>query len=365
VNNIFRRYFFLIYALGFTLVLFKTASAISFEQQLVGFSRNIIEKLKGVGVDKIVLEVKGDPSMEGSSPSSIREILGEELRKSGIKISRTSGKMRVTCRVEITPTREEALMNLPPALTVQVKADFNELDNPNVGAVDSEPLLLMGSDEISRFLGLPFDQGTPGASQNPAVNAYAMPKQSATQEIARTNESSPFGIGIWRDDRSADLTIEEGFAFVELNRNDEFGVKLVNDSSDEMGVYLTLDGIDSHWYQKKKAAWIVPPKSSIVIPGWQLDGLQSKPFKIVPFELSVAAREGADVSMGSSLGVIAASFYKCYKTREEIPASDLITGSLGPNGIGESDRSVDFKVVSVERYFGKLRAMVPVRYERP
>jgi len=152
--------------------------------------------------------------------------------------------------------------------------------------------------------------------------------------------------------------------YVELNHNDQYAIKLINNSDYDVAVLLTVDGINTFHFSEirndkgepRYSHWIVGAHSNSLIKGWHKDLKQMYSFFITDVPNSAA---GQLKSVGS-IGVINAQFHAVIvggahnatdegKTR----GADLATGKGPP--IDAASKEVAVK-------FGAMRTSITVRY---
>src|SRR5439155_24915011 len=112
-----------------------------------------------------------------------------------------------------------------------------------------------------------------------------------------TKAGSPYAVEVLvkRSERYEPQTPHEdkGFAFVELAKNDVYGLRLHNDSPHEAAVKVTVDGLSMFRFANQKAKngeayqyVIIPPRSSVDVKGWFIDLQHTDEFRIVPLGTS-------------------------------------------------------------------------------
>lgn len=220
--------------------------------------------------------------------------------------------------------------------------------------------------------------------ETPTVAVQDAPAGGGENSVVRATESSRFAMQIRIADSpegpmvAAPISSEGGLAFVNAKRGQRFAVTIINDADFDVGVRLTLDGVDSFHFSENEGfrrlkTWIIYRHSSQTIPGWYVrdpgpndPAATSKDFVFTDLPDSIAARFA---SKSTEIGIINAQFFPCWKGSEMPPKEEFLgaaaRGARGVLGVGDgSERKVH---VDVEpRFFGKsLLASVSVRYEQP
>lgn len=172
-------------------------------------------------------------------------------------------------------------------------------------------------------------------------------------------------------------------AFIQVRRGDAFYVELTNDEPYEVAVSLMIDGLNSFHYSTARkpdgSAYryhVVPPRSSIVVGGWERgDGEIDSRFEVASAAESQAAREGIAVE---SIGLITATVHACWEIGRPPPADEpepprmaFATARFlsprdesGKQSVGTRfGDTFDQGFRGVERLIGVPRAVLALRYE--
>ncbi len=102
-----------------------------------------------------------------------------------------------------------------------------------------------------------------------------------------------------------------GQAFVKVNRDEIYAVRLVNNSQEEAAVALSIDGISMFAFSENKnySQVIIPAKSVGLIRGWHRSNQKSDAFQVMEYSKSGVAEV---LPTSTSLGVITAAFAVCF-----------------------------------------------------
>jgi hypothetical protein len=152
---------------------------------------------------------------------------------------------------------------------------------------------------------------------------------------------------------------DKGFVFVPIQKKEVYAVRLINESSHKAAVNLTIDGISSFEFSTDKPKpkyWIVAPKSSSDIVGWDVDDDHSLEFKVTDFPETAAAK--IKLKPSDTIGMIHAAFSAAWVKDTEKPSDESVS-----RGTGFGDKVNDNKK-KVNVNIGHVREQIDVRYER-
>jgi hypothetical protein len=152
---------------------------------------------------------------------------------------------------------------------------------------------------------------------------------------------------------------DDGLAYVDLKRDEEYEIVIHNKSDKEAAVSLQIDGLDIFAFsevrdpktkQPKYSHYIVGPRSQLAIRGWHLSNRTFSPFSLTDYSTS-AAGHPPRAAQGKT-GVLTASF-----------AYTSPAGSRGGDATGFGPPP-DAKRQPVERDVDPPHEFVSVRFER-
>jgi hypothetical protein len=157
------------------------------------------------------------------------------------------------------------------------------------------------------------------------------------------------------------------YFFTELRRDEEFHVRLQNNSDWEVIAALEVDGLNvlNVFRGTTNLGFVVPANKSVVIQGWQLDDDSVGTFKIVQFADSVFFKKTRlTKNLPGELGSITATFTRSWDPKTGKPPA-------GGNGVNDGDAAVgtgklaESRVRSVPRYYeDQPYSVITVRYRR-
>lgn len=336
-------------------------AAPSAADQVAGFARYVAKVIQSESKSTVMLEARDQSTLASDFPNLATEVFNFELKTAGITVSKLRGDIKLTLTFK-TYTVDDTL-------TVELIVEAYLADGKPLAELQKKTFLLDSAEAKIEGPDIPF-QSRPGIPiDTQLTDSFRNPKQpgstrDAKVDVVRVAEDSTFGFQVLVNGKPIAISQEGGIAFTEgLRKEDEFTILLINDNDFDCGAYVTLDGLDSCWLMQRRCAWIVPKKDKLEVSGWQLNNETAKPFKVGPVESSLAFKEGKT----GQIGVISAQFYRAYDSISEVDSSDIPTSISAASeklGITTGDRDVDNRVTSVDRYFGKLRANVPLRYQK-
>lgn len=104
---------------------------------------------------------------------------------------------------------------------------------------------------------------------------------------------------------------DKGKVFVPAEREQPYAIRLTNNTAKPVAVALLIDGINSitqsgTYEPGRTRKWVIDPKSSVVIKGYQQSKVSAREFVFTTAEESLAASQGTT----DELGVISAAFFE-------------------------------------------------------
>src|SRR5207248_797851 len=109
------------------------------------------------------------------------------------------------------------------------------------------------------------------------------------------------------------VTTKNRVPYVELNHNEQYAIRLINNSDYDVGVLLTVDGLNTFRFseirsekgQTKFTHWIIPARKFVIVKGWHKDFKQVFSFYVTDVPHSAAGQ----LRSTGSIGVINAQFH--------------------------------------------------------
>jgi hypothetical protein len=342
---------------------FILASSAQADRVLDQGLRRMAEKIKkfleaeGLPKSMIVGDFSGTPRLRASGG------VGIEVADDGLL--QLMGSFKTETKQQQRDDEHESL-----ALHIDAKIlddNDNELAIIPVDVFASVALQLAGID-----IDIPADVKESVREQE-TVKQSKDPRTTVERSVVRPTASSTFGIGVLVDNanrleaRTATLDRRKR-AFVELHKSEEYVVRLVNNADIEVAAELTVDGVSAFALANDKrlkgSLFIIKPKSSVLVPGWFRDQSNTNKFKIGGYAESVNKKVGGS---SASVGMITAKFRASWggsiprpadeaggNSKDATPASKATV--LGPEIKKNYER--------VQREFGRVRAVVNIRYDK-
>ncbi len=202
-------------------------------------------------------------------------------------------------------------------------------------------------------------------------DAINTPSFSLTGTTAvSASASSPYRVEIFLRDAGTltpvPVTDFSGFALVSLTKGQEYVITLHNASDIDVGVKLTIDGVNTFDFSENEAfrklgIWMVPAGQVGTVDGWHITNTQSLAFLVTDIPDSATAKLQRETT---AIGTINASFFPAW-TGDDVPDVEIIGKARGDIGTGLGTK-IGSAYETVTRHFGAtLLAAVSVRYEKP
>jgi hypothetical protein len=156
-----------------------------------------------------------------------------------------------------------------------------------------------------------------------------------------------------------------GRAFVSLDKNDTYAVRLINTSNFDAAVTLSVDGLNVFSFSQVKDEtgdpkvnrWIVPKKSQATIKGWYLTDQKTASFVVTDLPKSA----GGTLKSSAAVGTITASFAVAVAKGGKLPSDEPKTRAVDPAATGLG-AELGLGGREAERVFGVVRDTISVRY---
>jgi hypothetical protein len=165
--------------------------------------------------------------------------------------------------------------------------------------------------------------------------------------------------------KSLDATNEGGEAFVRLEKDQIYAVRIINKATDhDVAVQVLIDGVSAFVFSqnealKKHDRFVIDREKAGTLRGWHDTGN-----KFFEFVVSDKAAAGKLDAPSSSVGTISVLFFPSWRVDEDQPTVER--KALRSKGLSTQKGSrVDAPAEVVERHFGvTLLASVSVRYDQ-
>jgi hypothetical protein len=158
----------------------------------------------------------------------------------------------------------------------------------------------------------------------------------------------------------------QGRAFVALDKNDTYAVRLINTSNFDAAVTLSIDGLNVFAFSQVKEETgdpkvtriIVPKKSQATIKGWYQTNDKTSAFVVTDLPKSA----GGTLKSSSAVGTITATFAACVAKGGKLPGDEPKTRAADPTATGIGAEVGGQNYQEAERTFGVVRDTISVRY---
>jgi serine/threonine protein kinase len=313
------------------------------------------------------------PRMAGSG-AAIGRTVGAALVKAGVVVAEsTEHEVNGEFDCVLDPETTRLALEITPWLSLRV---MNESDPDRPIRIKALPFFqtrnVFDETTIAILTGvnavLPPDAPTTVRSTALAESInhpMAIPDKTRT----RAGADSPFAIEILvksgEDYRPREAAVASGIPYMQLRGGETYAVRLINDSSNDAAVTLSVDGLDVFASSETStySHWIVPSRRAATVVGWHGSNEKAESFVVTDPAHSAAAKR---YSGSSSIGTITATFAASWPTGGRPPADELVSDPNVQSDRSRAPSSLDEKSsVDRSRKVGKIRAAVSVRYDRP
>ena len=298
----------------------------------------------------------------------IAQLLGESLKKKGIQVrDKASLEVGGEYFTDVDPEENRQAVFVRVIVRDDNKREVLRTGDKIKGGEVFKGAEILGARAVASMLALSVDDLPPEEKdQDVKIRlAVAGPSDFIKESRVAAGPESPYALEILvkQDDKYVPLRAvrKDGRAFVPLKKDDEYAVRLINDSPHDAAVVLSIDGLSLFAFQEDKEVYshfLVPAKSSGVIKGWYRTRDKADAFTVTDYANAAASKA---LKYPSSVGTITATFAVAWRESEQPPegensrAADIATGR-GPNV------DTDYRVEP--RRFGRTRASISVRYAR-
>jgi len=324
------------------------------DDQLAGRLDTVAKKvaayLKVRNESKTVVTFTGPATLQGNGLGGLEQIFAEKLSKLGI-----TSAARANLAVK-GALKSNKLTGMVLNITVVDDADEPQLDE----SFDFGTSIM--AEEFGRIGGHSFDisggKRDDFNRDDKINNQIRKPDLQLLASRVRPTPSSQFAMEILITDKPLSPVLKDGLAFVPIDFQQEYIVKIYNDSVREVAAELFVDGLNTFHFSKEKKPnsdrslyqyWIIPPRQSVEVPGYYITSKQARGFKVAPAEESLAAKLGRR----DKVGIITADFKNCWQQGMAPPGDE-------PPGFDDSKLVVKNVVEDLKDKAGrKFQVIVP------
>jgi hypothetical protein len=357
-----------------------SASPVDLRPEVAKLAERIATQLKELGFQEIAVgEFTGPASWPVGGGRGIAEVLAQELKQRGLTVKKPPCKVAV--KGEYEAVQDEDTRQLTAKITAVVKSSSGK----ELLSV-AQPIEDVA--KIAALLGVDVSFPPPKQKEGELPLADEKAQAEAVQKakdrpnvhveggIVRNDARSPYGVEILVAPRSKAppkprpaRKTEDGLAFVAMQADEVYAVRLINDSPLDAAVTLSIDGLsmfvpsedkDPKTGVPKYSQVIVPRGQSVIVPGWHRTNKESREFLVKEFPESLAAA----LKSPGPVGVITASFAAAWPAGAPRPADEPLPPKDGRLATAAgAPVTAEYEEANVQT--GAVRATVNVRYDRP
>ncbi len=347
-------------------------------KELTELAKGIKSFLDSRNAESIAMgQFSGPANFPTSAGPGLVQVLTEELQKL---------KVTVKTRAEFGLKGEYRLTEIPAenmddarlgrkVLALKIQAAIEDGFGNKQVDVDFQRTI-RGADGVAGMIGLTASldpRATEIERDRELRKQLTDPKPSIKSTVIRSRPDSPCGIELIVNDQPREAIEKEGLAYVGITRGETYGVRLYNDSDQEMAVSLKIDGLSMYAFSELRytegprsgepryTTVIIAPHKAVTIPGWHVTNEKSDKFLVMEYAKSAAG----GLNHTANLGTITASFQACWPEGEPAPKDEpgRARGTGGGDATGFGPR-IDQKYQEVKRSLGVIREVVSVRYTK-
>jgi hypothetical protein len=341
-------------------------------KELAALSQDVHKLLEGRGETAIAVgQFTGPPHLPSSAGPAISKVLTDELKKAGVEV-----KLRANLTLEGRYHEAEDLESSQVAVALQVKI-VDRVGKEIVG-LQIKPRGIFGDATIASLLGLtvnlPANEDTKARDQklrdsieNPTTNIQGSRIGTDKGPYAVEILVRPRG-GKTYEPRKA--TEREGMAFIDIEREEAYAIRVINDSEHEAAATITIDGLSIFLFSEVRddqgnprySVLVVPARGKLEIRGWHRTNEESDEFLVTEYAKSAAGQ----LKSTANLGTITVSFAAAWPKDQPPPADEPRDPNEFSRSANATARGTAFKqkYQEVERQFGIVRGSVSVRYSK-
>ena len=329
-------------------------------------AKDIERQLLDQGLDQVSIKTFDGPS--GASASSrIAQALSEQLKDRSIGVANTAGSWSVSGSYF-------ADMNDNGKLEVFIESVLKNQRGREQAKLLT-PIITNEQETLSLF-GVNANVPTQATAEQTAakksldsVRAEAIlkaidePQATIFGSQVKTSSDSPYAIEVLVAGQPLPAVDKSGAAVVDVKKGQAYAIRLINNSDEDVGITLTIDGINTLAFSenpgyKQLGKWVIAARSVGTVRGWHIAGNQARQFEVMDYGASAAAKFAST----KDIGTITATF--CVAFTGNPPADEPQLRGKGElaTGLGAPTEQ---KLTDVVRKYGAVRAAISVRYAKP
>ena len=335
-------------------------------------AEHIHRALQAEGMDRVTLGRFQAADDAGSSTFGPRIVtaLKERLEAAKIRVTSTGGwSVSGDFHGELDRASEKFEIFINSKLRDQRGKTQSELITPII-TDEREALAMLGS-TVTLPTVTAAETALPGEGQK-SLNllraetiaaTLSQPQGFSDGATVKAGSSSPLAMQILYEGEPLPISLLDGRPFAGLGKDQRYAIRLINDSAGDVGVTLSIDGINTLAFSKNPnyrqlGIWIIPARSSGVVRGWHVEGNEALSFVVTDLGNAPAAQLGAV----ENVGTITASFCAAF-VGDDLPPGEPTPTSKDQLATGKGP-PIDQPLKELKRHFGVVRESISVRYAR-
>jgi len=276
---------------------------------------DVIREERGAGDMAVVIgDFVGAPRLRAAGGAGLALMLGSALQAEKVAV-RDAAPFQVQGSFKTVDDRAAAGDRFD-SVALRIEAIVldgrdNELKRLNINVFGDAPLQFVGGTaNLPAAKEAETDPQTLAAREEAKRQAVDAPHAVVAGTEIRSGADSPFAIEVLVAGRARPPQLQGGRAFVDLDKGEEYVVRLHNRAACEAAVTLTVDGLSMFAFSEDGSFGsqvLVPAGRFVEIPGWYVTKDKTDLFEIGGYGESAAA---AKLLPSTSVGVITATFHE-------------------------------------------------------
>lgn len=349
----------------------RAEAAATIKEEVAAIAKEVQKTLEDEKQDSVAIgDFTGPASMETNFGPAIQKALTEELTKLKINVTK---KATLSIKGDYfrgdDPNKTEQRVTVNMVFRVhaangKVKAEFSAEIKNNL--------------EIAKMLGVTinFTKKSDEEKRNEEIKERLTdPKVTINGTKVMATKNGEFAAEILVKSNAAGPATprqpkeEDGQAFVGINRNELYEIKLHNLSKFEAACAINIDGLDVFTFSQikdpknglpKYSHFIIPAGQTLTVFGWHKTNEVSDTFLVTQYGQGAASQR--QIASGKT-GVITLTFRSSGSVPDDLPQDDGSSKDFKNNETGFGP-PIKTDLQEVERKTGKVREIISVRYSR-
>jgi hypothetical protein len=310
-----------------------------------GIQMALIEELEKASV---TVNKRADLSIMGTYSDATETISGEDLLiiKINVRILSRNGDELVKLSQRLAPPKikDNTTIAKVAGATVHIPPSADRADrNKAIENALKEPKATIEGNQVS---------ARPGAEFAVEVHTTSSPNMTPRPRTPQ---------------------LVDGQAFVTIDKDEVYELRIHNRCAHEGAVTITIDGVNVFAFSKDRdtktgqtlySHYIIPPRAETRVSGWYLTSSPAAEANILKFKVTEYGK-GAASQLGAprgKVGTITVTFAAAATSKDKLPSDDGSRSAGGTEtGFGPGEKQ---NIQSVRREIGVVREVVTIRYNR-